>query len=143
MCTIAVDNRDCPHHRRGIGAFGPGRPEGERRAVDTKIRPSLGSMIKAHRLARGLSQGALAERTGLSREAIGRLERGERLAPRRDTVTLLAKALQLPPDERARLLAAASPPRARTAIAASAAVRSAASPPPRLTSFVGREREIA
>ena len=61
--------------------------------MDTDRGHPFATLLKGHRLAQGLSQEALAERTGLSREAIGRLERGERLSPRRDTVSLLAKAL--------------------------------------------------
>ena len=73
--------------------------------MDTAARPSFGSLLKAYRLARGLSQGALAERAGLSPDAISLLERGRRLSPRRDTVALLAKTLHLAAEERTCLLA--------------------------------------
>ena len=71
-----------------------------------ETRRSFASLLKDYRVARGLSQEALADRAGLSREAISLLERGLRLSPRRGTVALLTKALKLSPHERARLLAA-------------------------------------
>jgi non-specific serine/threonine protein kinase len=111
--------------------------------MDAETRSSFGSLLKSYRLARGLSQEALAERSGLSREAISLLERGLRLSPQRDTVGLLAKTLNLSADERTEMLAAMPARRWRPA----AATRAEASPPPslplRLTSFIGREQEIA
>src|SRR5712692_6573683 len=110
-------------------------------AID--LRPSFASLLKAYRVAQGLSQDALAERAGLTREAISLLERGLRLSPRRDTVTLLAKTLQLSAEDRTRLLAAASEHRGRSAVAAVLASGLPSSLPLRLTSFVGREQEMA
>ena len=81
---------------------------------------------------------SLAEAAGLSREAIGLLERGERRSPRRDTVTMLARTLELSERERARLMAAAAMPRAEQV-----ARNAAAGLPSRLTSFIGRQDEIA
>ncbi len=72
--------------------------------METEMRPSFASLLKEHRRACGLSQEKLAEAAGLSREAIGLLERGARRSPRRDTVTLLARTLNLSDNERARLL---------------------------------------
>ena len=57
----------------------------------------------------GLTQEALAERAGVSARAVSDLERDPRLRPRLDTVALLADALGLDPEQRARLLAAARP----------------------------------
>lgn len=54
-----------------------------------------------------LTQEILAERTGLSVRTIRRLETGESANPQLDTVRLLADALRLEPDERARMLAVA------------------------------------
>ena len=62
-----------------------------------------GALLKRERLARGLTQEALAERAGLSTHAISDLERGVNRAPRKETLRLLADALQLSADERARL----------------------------------------
>jgi predicted ATPase/Tfp pilus assembly protein PilF/DNA-binding XRE family transcriptional regulator len=111
--------------------------------MDTAGLPSFASLLKTYRLARGLSQGALADRAGLSQDAISLLERGLRLSPRDDTVTLLAKALNLGADERACLQIAASARRERPAVSTCADSQSSSSPRPRLSSFVGRERELA
>jgi predicted ATPase/DNA-binding XRE family transcriptional regulator len=104
--------------------------------------PSFGELLREARLARGLSQEALAERAGLSREAISLLERGGRLKPRRDTIALLIRSLELSPADRARL--AASLPEGRGPVSTVGTARHLpAALPVRLTSFVGREREIA
>src|SRR4051794_8247798 len=101
-------------------------------------QPSFASLLREHRLARGLSQESLAEAAGLSRDAIGLLERGERRSPRRDTVAMLARTLELSERERARLMAAAAMPRAEEL------ARNAVSGlPSRLTTFIGRRDEIA
>jgi transcriptional regulator with XRE-family HTH domain/tetratricopeptide (TPR) repeat protein len=65
--------------------------------------PSFGARLKRERMARGLTQGALAERAGLSARAVSDLERGVNRAPRKETLRLLAEALQLSPEARARL----------------------------------------
>lgn len=54
-----------------------------------------------------LTQEELAERAGLSARTIRRLETGASANPQLDTVRLIADALRLEPDERARLLAVA------------------------------------
>jgi len=69
---------------------------------------TFGALLRRHRLAAGLTQEALAERAGLSPDAISLLERGLRTVPRRDTVDRLAGALALSPDERLALTRAAS-----------------------------------
>ncbi len=106
-------------------------------------QPSFASLLKSYRLARGMSQEELAERAGLSRDAIGLLERGERRNPRRDTVALLAQALGLSADEQARLQSAAVRPREPTSSRAAPSSRPSYTLPLQLTSFVGRERESA
>src|SRR5438045_5805077 len=68
---------------------------------------AFGTALRSMRLAAGLSQGALAERAGLSEKAVGALERGDRTTPRPATVVLLADAVGASPAERERLLAAA------------------------------------
>ncbi|HVA93080.1 MAG TPA: helix-turn-helix transcriptional regulator, partial [Chloroflexota bacterium] len=65
---------------------------------------TFGSLLRRYRLGAGLSQEALAERAGLSTDAIAHLERGRRNAPRLVTVGMLADALQLGPPERAALI---------------------------------------
>ncbi len=55
-----------------------------------------------------MTQQELAERANLSVEAIGQLERGVRTRPQRETVVLLARALDLSPDRHALLTSAIS-----------------------------------
>ena len=120
---------------------------------------TFGDLLRGYRLAVALSQEALAERAGLSANTVAALERGRRTAPRPDTVTLLADALRLDPDDRATLIAAAA---ARDPILAAAhsaqttrTTRTAwsedASRPPAIalrlptppTGLIGRAREVA
>src|SRR3954454_5965697 len=76
---------------------------------------TFGKRLRSLRIAAALSQEDLAERSGLSRRGISDLERGARLAPRLETVRLLADALQLTMVDRAQLLTAAqSYPATRT-----------------------------
>ncbi|MFL5760008.1 MAG: ATP-binding protein [Thermomicrobiales bacterium] len=70
---------------------------------------SFGSLLKQSRLAAGLTQEALAERAGVSAKAVSELERDPSRLPRLETVNLLAGALGLDPEARARLLAGARP----------------------------------
>ena len=63
-------------------------------------------LLRRHRQAAGLTQEELAERARLSFRAVSDLERGARLAPRKDTVALLAEALALSPPDRAAFEAA-------------------------------------
>jgi non-specific serine/threonine protein kinase len=99
-----------------------------------------------------LTQETLAERAGLSVRGLQHLEAGD-ARPYPATLDALAAALELPPDERARLRAAlpaapAPPPPAgrgddsRGPRRAGAGLSPVSLPRP-LTSFVGREREIA
>jgi transcriptional regulator with XRE-family HTH domain len=55
----------------------------------------FGAVLRAHRLAAGLSQEELAERAHLSRRTVSDLERGVTTAPYRDTLALLVDALHL------------------------------------------------
>ncbi|HEY7341295.1 MAG TPA: helix-turn-helix domain-containing protein [Ktedonobacterales bacterium] len=105
------------------------------------------TLLRRFRLAAGLTQATLAERAGLSERAVNDLERDPRRTPRLESVTLLAEALRLSPDDRAQLLAAARPegipaPQRPTALAASPTLPGARLPdaPNR---FVGREQEVA
>jgi predicted ATPase/DNA-binding CsgD family transcriptional regulator/DNA-binding XRE family transcriptional regulator len=70
---------------------------------------SFGTLLRQLRLASGLTQEALAERSGVSAKAVSELERDPSRTPRLDTVTLLADGLELDAEERARLLEAARP----------------------------------
>ena len=118
---------------------------------------SFGALLREHRLAAGLSQEALAERAGVSVQAISLLENGHRRAPYRQTVAQLTRALDLSAVQTAALEAAVV--RRRHALGSPAvwssnsggreasavpAPDSGAPPLPRpLSSFVGREREMA
>jgi predicted ATPase/DNA-binding XRE family transcriptional regulator len=97
---------------------------------------AFGAVLRQARRAAGLSQEALAERSGLSADAITALERGRRAAPRPDTLSRLADALALAAPERAAFIAAAGgrPP-------ATARLSTALPLPP--TPLIGRERETA
>ena len=66
----------------------------------------FGTRLRNARLAAGLTQENLAERTGITPNAIGALERGEHRFPYPATVRALANALALTEDERATFLAA-------------------------------------
>ncbi len=107
-------------------------------------RTRFGELLRRYRGAAALSQEALAERAGLSRRGIADLERGARSFPHGDTAQRLAAALQLAPDERAGLLAAAVPVRRRGNAQPTTADNEAHHNLPReLTSFVGRQADIA
>jgi tetratricopeptide (TPR) repeat protein/transcriptional regulator with XRE-family HTH domain len=96
-------------------------------------------MLRRYRLAAGLTQEELATRAGLSPAAISTLERGARRTPRRDTIALIADALQLTPAERALLLSAAGRSGAEiTPQPAVSARRARDTAPP----FVGRAHEL-
>ncbi len=68
---------------------------------------AFGVLLKRFRGQTGLTQEALADRTGLSPQTITKLERGVHRAPRPETVHALAHALRLSPQERAHLERAA------------------------------------
>src|SRR5690349_14329815 len=106
----------------------------------------FGELLRAYRRAAALSQDALAEQAGISTRAISDLERGIRATPRLDTVRQLAVALALTPDERSRLIEAATRSASRSiptpAITASQTTHSARLPVP-LTPLLGRERDEA
>jgi predicted ATPase/transcriptional regulator with XRE-family HTH domain len=107
-------------------------------------RTRFGALLRSYRAAAGLSQEALAERAGLSRRGIADLERGARSFPHGDTAQRLAAALELAPDERAGLLAAAVPVRRRASVQPTTTDNEARhNLPPELTSFVGRQHDIA
>src|SRR5438270_3218004 len=114
---------------------------------------TFGTLVRHYRQAAVLSQAALAERAGLSTDAISVIERGKRGVPRPDTVARLAQALDLCPEERSALIAAAAaavgPPADSWAERAQAetptlAPSGWATPLPLpLTGLIGRERDVA
>lgn len=106
----------------------------------------FGLLLRCYRLASGLSQEELAERARLSPNGISALERGYRRSPQRETLALLTSALRLD-DAQCRALeeaAVRSAPSRRLGTGRTLA-RDAPKPslPLALTSFVGREREVA
>src|SRR5215217_4412892 len=102
-------------------------------ATDDSQSP-FGERLRHLRVAAGLSQEALAERSGLSVQAIGALETGKRRRPYPHTVATLAEALGLSEGERAALTEARG---------LSLPVATSVSPlPRRRESLVGREEDI-
>lgn len=75
--------------------------------MSTQPPLTFGVLLRRYRLAASLTQEELAERARLSLAAINTLERGARLAPRKETVALLAEALALTASERTELEGAA------------------------------------
>jgi non-specific serine/threonine protein kinase len=105
----------------------------------------FGTLLRELRIAVGLSQEALAEAAGVSLAAIGAYERGVRSAPHKASLDALADALGLSGAQRREFEAAARPkPRVRRAFNLDPAPLSAIRAlPPEVTTFIGREAEIA
>ena len=61
-------------------------------------RERFGDVVREHRVAAGLSQEALAERCGVDRKSISRMETGA-FSPRLDSVFNVAEALNIPMSE--------------------------------------------
>jgi predicted ATPase/transcriptional regulator with XRE-family HTH domain len=80
--------------------------------LDSAKSQSFGALLRQHRLAAGLTQAALAERSGIADRTIQDLERGA-ARPRRATAQRLAEALGLLPEARSELEAVTSAPRRR------------------------------
>ena len=68
---------------------------------------TFGALLRFHRQGTNLTQEELAERSSLSVEAIGALERGDRRSPRPSTIESLATALNLDVRQRETFIAAA------------------------------------
>jgi predicted ATPase/DNA-binding XRE family transcriptional regulator len=103
---------------------------------------SFGTRLRGLRKEAGLTQQELAQRAGLSLNAVNALERGVRKHPYPHTVKTLADALDLSEEDRASLLAAVpgrGKPAAKVAGPASALEGTLPSPP---TPLVGRERGL-
>jgi predicted ATPase/DNA-binding XRE family transcriptional regulator len=115
-------------------------PESEADGRDADERSLFGELLRRHRLAAQLTQETLAERSGLSTQAIGALERGARRAPYRSTVHVLAEALGLPPQARRELMAAARSQRGPRDTAAPGESTHHLPVPP--TPLIGREQEL-
>jgi predicted ATPase/DNA-binding XRE family transcriptional regulator len=113
--------------------------------MESDGRSPFGMLLRQFRLAAGLSQEALAERARVSTDGVSALERGTRRTPQRETLALLADALALTSEDRARFEASAarvSRPRGglRADDARAARVHALPAAP---TSFHGREDDLA
>jgi predicted ATPase/transcriptional regulator with XRE-family HTH domain len=111
----------------------------------------FGPLLRQQRIAAGLTQEALAERTGLGVRSIQHLEGGTHL-PHRETIDRLIKGLGMSGEERHRFEQLARPaPRQRESVAVSPGETPSSDTPQRtprhdlpapLTSFVGRTHEV-
>jgi non-specific serine/threonine protein kinase len=100
---------------------------------------SFGDLLRYHRRLAELTQEELAERAGLSVRSISDLERGDAHVPRRDTINLIAHALDLDEASRAALYGVVNRRRGpRKQPNSTAELHNL---PRQLTSFVGRQRE--
>jgi predicted ATPase/DNA-binding XRE family transcriptional regulator len=99
----------------------------------TSPTDGIGELLRQHRARAGLTQEALAERAGLSARGVQDIERGLS-TPQRETLRRLVSALELD-DLARRELEAAGRRRPPTVIRTNL--------PRQLTSFVGRQRELA
>jgi predicted ATPase/DNA-binding CsgD family transcriptional regulator/DNA-binding XRE family transcriptional regulator len=102
---------------------------------------SFGTQLRQLRERSGLTQEQLADRAGLTANAVSALERGERRHPYPHTVQALAGALGLSEADRAALLAAV--PKRGEAADTPPGVGAALSLPRELTILLGREEELA
>jgi predicted ATPase/transcriptional regulator with XRE-family HTH domain len=106
----------------------------------------FGNLLRRYRLAAGLSQEALAERARMSTNGVGALERGYRRTPQHETLALLADALALTQEQRREFEAGArsgAPRRVGAGSVAGGSWRDSTNLPLALTSFVGREHDVA
>lgn len=95
----------------------------------------FGEHLRRFRVAAGLSQEALAERAGLSVQAVGALETGKRRRPYPHTVAVLADALELSIEDRGVLTNA----RVTSALAVETTLPLLPPPP---VPLIGREEEL-
>lgn len=98
--------------------------------------------LRRYRVAAGLSQQELAERAHLTAQGVSALERGARRTPYKETVRLLADALDLAPRERNALESAA---RRRISLSAQDALHDHAMEalPAQPTPLIGRAEDMA
>jgi transcriptional regulator with XRE-family HTH domain len=108
----------------------------------TAVSLPFAALLKRTRLAAGLTQETLAERSGLSARAVSDLERDGERTPRLDTLALLADALGLTHERRADLFAAARPAVQPAVIGPTLTLRPDPLPAPP-TPLIGREAEVA
>src|SRR5579864_3236913 len=128
--------------------------EGRRFRMSAEARATFGMLLRQYRQEAGLTQEGLAELAGVGVRTLSNLESDMTARPHRDTARRIVAALQLQPDQHARLMTAlrATPlPRSRqsTRHAAPPAPAPALPVPPTpampvpLTPLIGRESEQA
>lgn len=108
--------------------------------MDSRGGTRFGRVLRELRQSRGLTLEELAEASGVSARAIGDMERGRSLRPRRGTIAALAQGLELDESRSATLLSVA-----RAAGGAGKPAGTAASPyavPRSVPDFVGRHAEL-
>lgn len=106
----------------------------------------FGTLLRKYRLAAGFSQEALAERARLSVNGISALERGYRRSPQRETLALLADALDLSVAQRKELeeiATAAVSDRGQVVMGTRRQSSQPSNLPLALSRFIGRGTEIA
>ncbi len=101
---------------------------------------ALSAHLRRLRQEAGLTQAQLAERSGLTTDAVAAIERGLRRHPYPNTVSALAAALDLPIEERVRLSRLAMRPRPPHEQAG--AVEAGRALPQATLPLIGREAEI-
>jgi predicted ATPase/DNA-binding XRE family transcriptional regulator len=105
--------------------------------VDASTVSTFGGLLRSHRDSLNLTQEELAKRTGLTPQAVGLLERGQRRRPHGYTVDKLAEALALAGRDLARFRAAAR----RSPVRHAKAEPSRDVLPTPATPLIGRDRE--
>ena len=109
------------------------------RGAETSEALAFAELLRRYRASARMTQEDLASRTGLTPQAIGLLERGERRRPHAYTVQVLGEALGLEGREFAEFEAAARRPPAHRATEETSH-RALPAPP---TPLIGREQEVA
>src|ERR1700683_1410934 len=100
-------------------------------------------MLRQLRAGAGLTQEELAEAAGLNPRTISDLERGLATTPHKDTVRLLAGALQLGGSARVEFEAGARGPRGRGRARGGGVAAATRTLPRDIASFTGRQHELA
>src|SRR5215471_8148122 len=80
--------------------------EGGCNGSEDALEPTFGSLLRRHRAAANMTQERLAERSGISVQAISALECGDRSSPRPSTIEYLAEALRLDSEQKQAFVAA-------------------------------------
>jgi predicted ATPase/transcriptional regulator with XRE-family HTH domain len=132
----------CYHPVKHIRCRGwQGTKEASGRMAVQEVAP-FGGAVRRYRRALGFTQEELAERAGLSERAIREIERGTTHVPRKETVQLLADALELAGGEREAFQSAARRVGEPEIIGPGTPSTTRTNLPDEPTPFIGREREL-